>query len=262
LSEQSESFFVVVSGRKLEVQRIPGPARGARTLVFLHEGLGSVAMWRDFPAIAAAAAGCAAVVYSRYGYGRSEALSAPHGVDYMHREALEALPELLAKLEVRDPLLVGHSDGGSIALLHAATHPEVMGVVVMAPHVFVEELSVKSIAEAKAAFETTDLPQKLGRYHADAGKTFRGWNEIWLHPDFRAWNIEGCLPRIHCPMLAIQGFDDEYGTMAQLEAIARQAGGPIELLRLADCRHSPHRDQPAVVIEALSRFVDRLDGGV
>jgi pimeloyl-ACP methyl ester carboxylesterase len=260
--QQSDPFFITVQGRKLEVQRIPGPVTGARTLVFLHEGLGSVAMWRDFPAKAASAVGCAAVVYSRYGYGQSDALRSPHGVDYMHREALEALPELLSKLEISDPVLVGHSDGGSIAIIHAAAHPAVAGLVVMAPHVFVEDLSVQSIAEAKTSFQTTDLPQKLGRYHADAAKTFRGWNDIWLHPDFRAWNIEECLPRIRCPMLAIQGFDDEYGTMAQLEAIARQAGGPVELLRLADCRHSPHRDQPGVVIEAMSRFVDRLDGGV
>jgi len=258
LSEQSE--FVIVQGRKLEVQRIAGSDRGAPTLVFLHEGLGSVAMWRDFPQKAAAAAGCAAVVYSRYGYGRSEVLREPRGVDYMHVEALGVLPELLDKLEVPDPVLVGHSDGGSIALICAATHDTVKGLVVMAPHVFVEDLSVKSIAEAKTAFETSDLPQKLGRYHADAEKTFRGWNDIWLHPDFRAWNIEEVLPRIRCPMLAIQGFDDEYGTMAQLDAIAGKTGGPIELLRLADCRHSPHRDQPNVVIEAMSRFIDRLDG--
>ena len=258
MSAQPEPSFVVVRGRKLEVQRIAG---SARTLVFLHEGLGSVAMWRDFPAKAAAAAGCAALVYSRYGYGQSDVLREPRGVDYMHREALEVLPELLERLDVPDPVLVGHSDGGSIALLHAAAHPAVRGLVVMAPHVFVEDLSVASIAEAKTAFETTDLPQKLARYHADAARTFWGWNDIWLHPDFRAWNIEECLPRISCPVLAIQGFDDEYGTMAQLEAIARQAGGPIELLRLANCRHSPHRDQPAVVIEAVSRFIDRLDDG-
>ena len=260
MSAQSESFFVTVQGRQLEVQRIAASG-GASTLVFLHEGLGSVAMWRDFPRDAAEATGCAAVVYSRYGYGRSEVLREPRGVDYMHREALEALPELLARLGVREPVLVGHSDGGSIALVHAASHADVKGLVVMAPHVFVEDISVKSIAEAKTAFETTDLPQKLARYHADAARTFRGWNDIWLHPDFRAWNIEEFLPRVHCPMLAIQGFDDEYGTMAQLEAIARQTGGPIELLRLADCRHSAHRDQPKAVLEAMTRFVDRLDAG-
>ena len=260
MSAQTESLFVTVQGRKLEFQRIAGSGMGARTLVFLHEGLGSVAMWRDFPRDAALATGCAAVVYSRYGYGQSDVLGEARGVDYMHVEALQVLPELLARLEVREPILVGHSDGGSIALIHAARHHKVSGLIVMAPHVFVEDISVKSIAEAKIAFETTDLPQKLGRYHADAAKTFRGWNDIWLHPDFRAWNIEDELPRIHCPVLAIQGFDDEYGTMAQLDAIARQTGGPIELLRLAACRHSPHRDQPKVVIEAMSRFLDRLDG--
>ncbi len=262
MSQQSTSFFVIVQGRKLEVQRIAGSGVGARTLVFLHEGLGSVAMWRDFPRNAALATGCAAVVFSRYGYGQSDVLREPRGVDYMHVEALDVLPELLDKLELPDPVLVGHSDGGSIALIHAAAHDRVGGLVAMAPHVFVEDISVKSIAEAKTAFETTDLPQKLGRYHADAAKTFRGWNDIWLHPDFRGWNIEEMLPRIRCPMLAIQGFDDEYGTMAQLEAISRQAGGPVELLRLAQCRHSPHRDQPKVVIEAMARFVDRLDSGL
>jgi pimeloyl-ACP methyl ester carboxylesterase len=258
LSAQSESSFVVVRGHKLEVLRIPG---STHTLVFLHEGLGSVAMWRDFPLKAAQATGCSAVVYSRYGYGQSDVLREARGVDYMHAEALEALPELLRELEVPEPVLVGHSDGGSIALIHASAHAGVKGLVVMAPHVFVEDISVRSIAEAKTAFETTDLPQKLARYHADAAKTFWGWNDIWLHPDFRRWNIEDVLPRIRCPMLAIQGFDDEYGTMAQLEAIARQTGGPVELLRLAACRHSPHRDQPKVVIEAMSRFVDRLGDG-
>jgi len=254
----SEADVVTVRGHGLEVEHIPGRTP---TLIFLHEGLGSVAMWRDFPAKVAAATGCAAVVYSRYGYGQSEVLREPRGVDYMHVEALEVLPELLERLEIPDPVLVGHSDGGSIALIYAASRNDVKGLVVMAPHVFVEDLSVRSIAEAKVAFEGTDLPQKLGRYHADAAKTFRGWNDIWLHPDFRAWNIEEVLPGIRCPILAIQGFDDEYGTMAQLEAIAKQTGGPIEILRLADCRHSPHRDQPQVVIEAMSRFIDRLDSG-
>jgi len=258
VSAQLEPSFVTVQGHKLEVQRIPG---GAPTLVFLHEGLGSVSMWRDFPGKVAQATGCAALVYSRYGNGQSDALGEPRAVDYMHLEALETLPALLEELGVEEPVLVGHSDGGSIALIYAGTRDKVRGAVVMAPHVFVEDLSVNSIAEAKVAFETTDLPQRLGRYHADVEKTFRGWNDIWLHPDFRRWNIEEYLPRIDCPLLAIQGFEDQYGTMAQLEAIARQVGGPVELLRLTDCRHSPHRDQPGVVLEAISRFVGRLGEG-
>ena len=256
MSAQSEPFFVVVQGRKLEVQRIPG---SAHTLVFLHEGLGSVAMWRDFPLKAAHATGCSAVVYSRYGYGQSDVLREARRVDYMHAEALEVLPELLRVLEVPDPVLVGHSDGGSIALIYASAHPKVKGLVVMAPHVFVEDISVKSIAEARTAFETTDLAQKLGRHHADPAKTFWGWNDIWLHPDFRRWNIEEVLPRIRCPMLAIQGFDDEYGTMAQLDAIARQTGGPIELLRLTACKHSPHRDQPDAVLQAFHLTQEQVE---
>ena len=258
MAEQSDLSFVTVQGRKLEVRRFSGANHDAPTLVFLHEGLGSVSMWRDFPQKAVATTGCSAVVYSRYGYGESDVLREPRGVDYMHVEALEVLPELLEALSIRDPVLVGHSDGGSIALIYAAAHGA-KGLVAMAPHVFVEDISVKSIAEAKTAFETTDLPQKLARHHADAVKTFWGWNNIWLHPDFRGWNIEEVLPRVHCPVLAIQGFDDEYGTMAQLEAIARQTGGPIELLRLTGCRHSPHRDQPGAVLEAMSRFIERLE---
>lgn len=260
LHGNQEISLVSVQGRKLEFKRI-GAGRGGPTLVFLHEGLGSVSMWRDFPEKAAQATGCAAVVYSRYGHGRSDVLREARGVDYMHVEALRVLPELLDRLGVGEPVLVGHSDGGSIALIYAGARDAVLGLVLMAPHVFVEDISVKSIAEARTAFETTDLPQKLARHHADAAGTFRGWNDIWLHPDFRRWNIEEYLPRVRCPLLAIQGFDDEYGTMAQIEAIASQAGGPVELLRLADCRHSPHRDQPAVVLEAITRFVARLDGG-
>jgi len=261
LSTSQEISFVTIRGRRLEVGRIAAPRSGGPTLVFLHEGLGSLSMWRDFPQQAVAATGCAAVVYSRYGHGQSEVLRGPRAADYMHVEALEVLPELLERLGVADPVLVGHSDGASIALVHAAGRIEVRGLVLMAPHVFVEDLSVESIAAAKLAFETTDLPQRLVRHHADADKTFRGWNDIWLHPDFRAWNIEEYMPRVHCPILAIQGFDDEYGTMAQLEAIGVQAGGAVELLRLTDCRHSPHRDQPQVVIEAMTRFIDRLGEG-
>lgn len=260
MPENQEISHVSVQGRKLEFKRI-GAAGAGPTLVFLHEGLGSVSMWRDFPDKVAAATGCSAIVYSRYGYGNSEVLREPRAVDYMHAEALQVLPELLARLAVRDPVLIGHSDGASIALIHAAAHRDVKGLVALAPHVFVEDISVSSIAEAKTAFEATDLPQRLARHHADAAKTFWGWNDIWLHPDFRHWNIEEVLPRIRCPLLVIQGFDDEYGSMAQLEAIARQAGGPVELLRLTDCRHSPHRDQPQVVLEAIARFVERLDDG-
>jgi len=260
--------FVTVLGRRLEVLRIPGASADAPTLVFLHEGLGSVSMWRDFPSRAAQATGCPAVVYSRAGYGDSDAAALPRPVRYMHDEALETLPRLLDALGVREPVLVGHSDGGSIALVYAGARDAYTGalgaprgLVAMAPHVFVEDVSVESIARAKVAFETTDLRERLARHHADAESAFRGWNDVWLHPDFRAWNIEEVLPLITCPVLAIQGFDDEYGTMAQIDAVVRQVSGPVEALRLDRCGHSPHRDQPAAVLEALTRFVARLDDG-
>jgi pimeloyl-ACP methyl ester carboxylesterase len=214
-------------------------------------------MWRDFPVRVAEATGCPAVVYSRYGYGASDLLVAPFGVDYMHREAEEALPDLLAQLKVDRPVLVGHSDGASIALIYAGSGRPLRGLVAMAPHVFVEDVSVRSIEAAKIAFETADLPARLARYHTDARRTFCGWSDIWLHPDFRRWNIERSLAAIRCPVLAIQGRDDEYGTMAQVERIAAQVGGPCEVLRLDDCRHSPHREQHERTLEAITGFVRR-----
>ncbi len=256
-ARRSQRSFVEVRGRRLEVERFDGEASRS-TLVFLHEGLGSISFWRDFPAALAAATGCPAVVYSRYGYGGSDVLEAPFAVDYMHREALETLPELLAKLAIERPILVGHSDGASIALVYAGARHGLAGVVALAPHVFVEDVSVKSIAAAKVAFETTDLPEKLARHHADARKTFYGWNDIWLHPDFRRWNIEAFLPGIRCPVLAIQGTNDEYGTMAQVEAIARQVRGPCEIVKLDACGHSPHRDQPEATRAAIARLVAAL----
>jgi pimeloyl-ACP methyl ester carboxylesterase len=254
----AEPHFISVQGHRLETKLIPATRRAAPPIVMLHEGLGSISLWRDFPEKIAAATGSAVLAYSRYGYGGSDPLAAPRSVDYMHREALDALPELLAKMAISQPVLIGHSDGASIALIHAGANKDIRGVVAMAPHVFVEDVSVNSIAEAKTAFETTDLPQKLARHHADSARTFYGWNDIWLHADFRAWNIEQYLPSIRCPVMAIQGIDDEYGTMAQLEAIVAQAGGPVELLKLAACRHSPHRDQPEAMLAAIARFVAAL----
>jgi pimeloyl-ACP methyl ester carboxylesterase len=173
----------------------------------------------------------------------------------MHDEALESLPAFLAALEIDAPVLFGHSDGGSISLIHAGAIGGVAGLILEAPHVFFEDISVTSIAAAKTAFAATDLKKRLARYHADAEATFRGWNDIWLHPDFRAWNIEEYLPKVGCPVLAIQGRNDEYGSMAQIEAIERQAAGAVELLRLDHCGHSPHRDQPAAVLQAVREFV-------
>jgi pimeloyl-ACP methyl ester carboxylesterase len=247
---------IAVAGRNLNYEWI---GEGARSLVFLHEGLGSIPQWRDFPGQVARATGRRALVYERYGYGQSEVLAEDRvGTDFMHREALVALPALLSALAVEDPVLVGHSDGASIALIHAGAGHAVQGVVAMAPHVFVEDLSVRSIADAARAFETTDLPQRLGKYHRDPRKTFYLWNDAWLDPAFRNWNIEASLAGIRCPLLAIQGEDDQYGTMAQLDAIARQAGGRCELLKLPACGHSPHKDQPERVLRAIADFVAGL----
>jgi pimeloyl-ACP methyl ester carboxylesterase len=178
--------------------------------------------------------------------------------DYMHREALEALPEFLRKLNIVNPILFGHSDGGSIALIHAgAAKWPVRALIVEAPHCFVEDLSIAGIEAAKQAYLTTDLGKKLGRYHADPDKTFWGWNNIWLHTNFRSWNIEEYLPAISCPILAIQGVDDEYGTMAQIDAIKAQAAGQVALLKLDRCAHTPHRDQADAVLTATVDFVRR-----
>jgi len=177
----------------------------------------------------------------------------------MHDEGSIVLPELLAKLDIENPILVGHSDGGSIALIYAGEHDRVRGLILLAPHVFVEDLSVTSIAEAKTLFESTDLEQKLGRHHRNAARTFWGWNDIWLHPEFRQWNIEEYLPRITCPALVIQGLEDQYGTMAQVDAIRKQVAGAVDVLMLEDCKHSPQRDQPEAVLEAIRKFVEKFD---
>jgi pimeloyl-ACP methyl ester carboxylesterase len=257
---QKLNLTLSVCGRKLEVLRIRGGREDAPELVFLHEGLGSVSHWKDFPARVAEAAGCPVTVYSRYGSGRSDLLGGPLSVRYMHEEALTSLPELLSQLEIENPILVGHSDGASISIIYAGVHDRVGGLVLLAPHVFVEDLSVASIAEAKVKFETTNLPEKLARHHRDAARTFWGWNNIWLLPEFRNWNLEEYLPRITGPALVIQGLEDQYGTLAQVEAIRHQSGGPVQVLVLEDCRHSPQRDQPEKVIEAIRNFVSGIRG--
>jgi pimeloyl-ACP methyl ester carboxylesterase len=249
---------VSAAGRSLEYQEIGARRSGKPVLIFLHEGLGSIRQWREFPSAVASATGCPAIVYDRYGYGQSDVLQGPHGPQFMHDEALLALPELKANLGIENPILIGHSDGASIALIHAARHP-VRGVVAMAPHVFIEPICLASIHAAVQTFETTDLPAKLGRYHRDAAKTFYGWADVWRQPGFKAWDIrDDYLPDIRCPVLAIQGHGDEYGTMAQLDEIARRAGGPVALLKLDACGHAPFRDQAEPVLRAVSAFVQKV----
>jgi pimeloyl-ACP methyl ester carboxylesterase len=253
---------VQAGGHRLECKWIvpDGAASASRgTLVFLHEGLGSVSLWKDFPGRVARRTGCSALVYSRYGYGKSERLQRPHAVDYMHREALDTLPEVLAALSISDPILIGHSDGASIALIYAgAQRGPLRGLVLMAPHVFVEDVTVSSIADAKVAFETTDLPRRLGRYHDDVAATFYGWNDIWLRPEFRDWNIEASLPGIEVPTLLIQGEQDQYGTRAQVDAVARQVSGPVRLIMLDGCGHAPQVDRVDATEEAIAAFVEAL----
>lgn len=251
-----ERTTITVLGRNLEVSRMPGRT-GRCELVFLHEGLGSVSHWRDFPAQVNASTGFPVTVYSRYGSGGSDLLREPRPVRYMHDEAQIMLPAMLEQLQIEDPILVGHSDGGSIAIIYAGTRNRVRGLVLLAPHVLVEDLSVQSIAKAKVAFETTKLPEMLARHHRDAARTFWGWNNIWLDPAFRSWNIEEYLPRITCPTLVIQGLDDQYGTMAQVEAIKNQSGGPVVVLALQNCAHSPQRDQPQKVLKGIKDFIDK-----
>ena len=241
----------------IEHQWVGDAASPLPVVVFLHEGLGSLAMWKDFPARLCERHGLRGLVFSRYGYGRSTPKPPDERwpVDFMHRQAYEVLPPLFEALGIARPWLFGHSDGGSIALLHASRCP-VAGLVVVAPHIHTEDFGIASIAAARDAYETTDLRRRLARYHADVDSAFRGWNDVWLDPAFRAWNIEAALDGIHCPLLAVQGEGDEYGTIEQIRGIARRVPG-AELMVLADCGHSPHRDQPDKLIEAAGTFIRR-----
>jgi pimeloyl-ACP methyl ester carboxylesterase len=244
----------------------------APLIVFLHEGLGSLSMWKDFPAALCAAIGARGLVYSRPGYGRSTPRAAEEfwGVDFMHRQAQEVLPALFEALDIDTaqsrPWLFGHSDGGSIALLHAAHFPQhVAGLIVLAPHIFVEAFGLASIEKAREAYLNTDpstglrtgLRTRLAKYHNDPDSAFWGWNRIWLDPAFKAWSIRAELAAIACPVLAVQGIDDEYGTLAQIHGIAKALPSSTfrELLELPACGHSPHRDQREALIAACRRFI-------
>jgi pimeloyl-ACP methyl ester carboxylesterase len=249
-------------GRSLDIEYrlIPAARPDAGLLVFLHEGLGSVALWKDWPDALCAATGRRGLVFSRYGYGASTPRPPEEHwpVEFMHDQAREALPALFASLglEHERPILFGHSDGGSIALLYAALYPErVQAIAVAAPHVLVEDVTITSIEQARKAYLQTDLRGKLARYHDDVDSAFWGWNDIWLDPEFRAWNIESFLPAIRCPILAIQGEDDQYGSLRQIEAIRHRAP-QTQLCVLPQCRHSPQVDQPQATIEAVARFIE------
>jgi pimeloyl-ACP methyl ester carboxylesterase len=261
---------LTVAGRPLRIEHqwLAAGRHAAPLLVFLHEGLGSVSMWRDFPQRLCDALGWRGLVYSRPGYGRSTPRPAGEALapDFMHHQAQAVLPALLQALGVdtaaQPPWLLGHSDGGSIALLHAAAFPgRVAGTIVLAPHILVEDVSLASIAQARAAYTAPDSPLRasLARHHDDPDSAFWGWNDVWLSPAFRAWQIADELRTLTGPLLAVQGLDDVYGTLAQIRGL-RTVAPQVQLLELPDCGHSPHRDQPQALIDAVQRFVAQATG--
>lgn len=248
----------MVDGRRFEALRIDAQRPDRPTLVLLHEGMGCVAMWRDFPQALCATTGCGALVYSRAGYGRSDPAIGVRGVDYLHVEALDVLPGVLDAAGIENPLLVGHSDGGSIALIYAAQASRPLrGVVAMAPHEFVEAETLAGIRAAREAWQDTNMRERVARYHDNPDWVFHAWNDTWLSPEFARWSIEALLPAITCPVLAIQGVDDEYATLRQIEVIA-ECVPHGRALALPQCGHSPQRDQPGAVIEAVTEFLDGI----
>ncbi len=252
--------FIESDGARLEFRRIDGRA-DLPTLVLLHEGLGCVSMWRDFPDRLAQATGAPVFLYSRAGYGKSSPVPPPRPATYMHREALDVLPRVLDAANIGRAVLVGHSDGGSIALIYAGgvRKNKAHGIVTLAAHVFNEKVCVDSIAAAGESYRTTDLRERLLRHHGDnVDDAFWGWNRVWLSPEFWRWNIEEYLPQIKVPVLAIQGWDDEYGTERQVDTIVAKVSGRAAKLMLDRCKHSPHKDQPEATLDAVSRFVETL----
>lgn len=251
---------IEIAGTQLEVARL-GQERSGPTVVLLHEGLGSVSAWRSFPETLSERLGLPVFVYSRAGYGGSDPVSLPRPLDYMQREGLEVLPALLDAAGIDDAILVGHSDGASIALVYASTphgHERVRGLVLMAPHVFCEDRSVAAIERTRDAYEQTELRTKLARHHAHVDVAFWGWNRAWLDPGFREWTLEPFLPEVRAPALLIQSEDDPYGTLRQLDAIQAGVAGPTERLELSDCGHAPHRERPTATLEAIASFAEAL----
>jgi pimeloyl-ACP methyl ester carboxylesterase len=258
-----EEGFLTIGGVRLEHRRV-APQAGSDdvpVLVLLHEGLGCVGLWKDFPERLAAATGCGVFLWSRAGYGRSDPVRLPRPLDYLKRE-VALVPDVLAAANIDRAILIGHSDGGTIALLHATSSRAdgILGVVTMAAHVFVEDVTIAGIREARRAWEEGDLRARLAHWHgANVDAVFRGWCDAWLDPGFRSWNIEGALPAVRAPVLAMQGAEDQYGTVRQVHAIAEGVSGPSEALLLPGAGHAPHADRPADVLAAISRFLrDRL----
>ena len=261
-----QAVQIHAAGHRLHAERIePGflnPDADGTTLVFLHEGLGSVGQWRDFPSILSERTGLRALVYDRWGYGNSEPFTLPRNKGYLHEEALVSLPAVLEECGIGRTVLIGHSDGGSIALIYASKHPEkVRAVITEAAHVFVEDVTLAGIREAVKVYAETDLGKRLARWHGDkTDRVFHGWADTWLSPGFRDWNIEEFLAGVCCPVLVIQGINDQYGTPAQVKAIERQVCGPARPL-LVPCGHVPHAEAREEVLEEMARFIrEHLSG--
>lgn len=248
-----------INGRRISAARWAGD-EDAPTIVMLHEGLGSVSLWRDFPAALAEATGCPVLAYDRLGYGQSDNAPLPWSARYMHDEALDVLPRVLDAAGIGTAITLGHSDGASIALIHAGGMQDfrLRGCIVIAPHLFVEDVSIASIEAARTAFETTDLKARMARHHRDPEGAFRGWNGAWLDPAFRDWRIDEYVPTIRVPVLALQGSDDEYGTPAQLEPLATEAYCPVEIHLIARSRHAPHLTHRSEIMARLAPFVARI----
>ncbi len=260
MTQLSDSGFLDVGGVSLEYRMIgPRPDR-APTIVMLHEGLGCAGMWGDFPDRLSAATGAGIFVYSRAGYGQSSPVTLPRPLSYMHDEAHEILPRLLSGIGFKRGLLLGHSDGASISAIYAGSIQDhrIRGLILIAPHFFVEDVSVKSIAEAKTAYAQTDLRAKLGRWHKDPDNAFRGWNDAWLDPKFREWDITQELAYIRVPILIVQGEDDQYGTVKQIGVAQEECYCPVEAALLSGAKHSPQREAPEATLKAVSDFANRL----
>lgn len=251
---ETTAEFIDVSGRRLHVLRI-GTGLEGTPLVFLHEGLGSVELWRGFPAAVVNGSAHPAFLYSRYGNGWSTALAGPRQADYLHAEALETLPEVVHHHVGDAPILIGHSDGASIALIYAGAGHPVRGLVLLAPHVFVEDLTIASISALRESFPTSDMPTKMAKYHRDPDSTFLGWADVWLSGPFHTWSIEQYVSGVACPTLLIAGNEDDYGTMRQLDAIDAGLGAPARRLVVDGAGHSPHLSHPEPVIDAVVEFI-------
>ncbi|WP_275193596.1 alpha/beta hydrolase [Bradyrhizobium sp. CSA207] len=248
--------FLSIGSASLEYKWLAPQTADAPTIVMLHEGLGCVGLWGDFPEKLQQVTGAGVFAYSRAGYGQSSKVALPRPLDYMQREALDVLPKVLDAIGFKRGLLLGHSDGASIATIYAGAHQDhrLQGVVLIAPHFIVEDISVKSIAAIKAAYETTELKTKLGRWHKDVDNAFYGWNGAWLDPKFRDWDISEYLAYIRVPVLVLQGVDDQYGTLRQAEIAQQECYCPVELKVISGAEHSPHREAPGATLDAIEQF--------